>query len=232
MNAYRHRSEEIYSYPSYLRHPRSSAAKFLLSVSLTVVFLPFLLSLYYVHMDFFANLNLLAVFLIIGGIGFVFLLASLVLGDIFDMFGGDADLGSADVDFGFLDSRVIAVFITAFGGFGAIAVQMGFGAAASSGSGLLGGVVFAVIVSLFGRFLIGQQASSSVTDDDLIGKTAQVAVAIKPGEVGQISVRVGDERVEKIARFGGDEEIKAGTLVKIAAIAGDSVIVEIERGEK
>lgn len=183
-------------------------------------------------MDFFANLNLLAVFLIIGGIGFVFLLASLVLGDIFDIFGGDAGLGSADADFGFLDSRVIAVFITAFGGFGAIAVQMGFGAAASSGFGLFGGVVFAAVVSLFGKFLIGQQASSSVTDDDLIGKTAQVAVAIKPGEIGQISVRIGDERVEKIARSGADEEIKAGTLVKIAAIAGDSVIVEIERGEK
>ena len=133
-------------------------------------------------MDLFANLNLLAVFLIIGGIGFVFLLASLVLGDIFDMFGGDAGPASADVDFGFLDSRVIAVFITAFGGFGAIAVQ--------------------------------------------------IAVAIKPGEVGQISVRIGDERVEKIARSSGDEEIKAGTLVRIAAIAGDSVIVEIERGEK
>ena len=183
-------------------------------------------------MDFFANLNLLAVFLIIGGIGFVFLLASLVLGDIFDMFGGDAGPASADVDFGFLDSRVIAVFITAFGGFGAIAVQMGFGAAASSGFGLFGGVVFAAVVSLFGKFLIGQQASSSVTDDDLIGKTAQVAVAIKPGEIGQISVRIGDERVEKIARSGGDEEIKAGTLVRVAAIAGDSVIVEIERGEK
>ena len=80
--------------------------------------------------------------------------------------------------------------------------------------------------------MIGQQASSSVTDDDLIGKTAQVAVAIKPGEIGQISVRIGDERVEKIARSSGDEEIKAGTLVRVAAIAGDSVIVEIERGEK
>ncbi len=182
-------------------------------------------------MDFFANLNLLAVFLIIGGVGFLFLLASLVLGDIFDLFGGDAGLSGPDVDFGFLDSRVIAVFITAFGGFGAIGVQMGLAAVASSLIGLGGGVVFAGIVSLFGRFLIGQQASSSVTDDDLIGKTAQVAVAIKAGEIGQVSVRIGDERVERIARSRGDEEIKAGTLVKIAAVAGDSVIVELERGE-
>lgn len=181
-------------------------------------------------MDFLTNLNLFAIFAIIGGVGFVFLLASLVLGDLFEMFGAQADIGGDGLDFGFLDSRVLAVFITAFGGFGAIGVQMGYGAGVSSGIGLFGGVVFAGVVSLFGRFLIGQQASSSVTDNDLIGKTAQVAVAIKPGEVGQITVRIGDERVEKIARSSGDEEIKAGALVKVLAIAGDSVIVETERG--
>lgn len=183
-------------------------------------------------MDFLTSLNLLTIFVVIGAIGFVFLLASLVLGDIFEMFGGEADLGSADVDFGFLDSRVIAVFVTAFGGFGAIAVQLGYGTFAASMAGLLGGVVFAVVVAIFGRFLVGQQASSSVTDNDLIGKTAQVSVAIRDGAVGQITVRIGDERVEKIARSTGNEEIKAGTLVKVLDVAGDSVIVEIEGGSR
>ncbi len=183
-------------------------------------------------MDFLTNLNLLTLFVIIGGVGFVFLLISLVLGDIFEMFGGGADIGGdTGVDFGFLDSRVLAVFITAFGGFGAIGAEIGFGAIASSAIGLLGGVVFGGIVSLFGRFLIGQQASSSVTDNDLIGRTAQVAVAIKEGAVGQISIRIGDDRIEKIARSMGGEEIKAGSLVKVTSVAGDSVIVELERGE-
>jgi len=182
-------------------------------------------------MDFFANLNLLAVFLIIGGIGFVFLLISLVLGDIFEMFGGSADIGGdSGVDFGFLDSRVLAVFITAFGGFGAIGAQMGFGAIVCSLIGLLGGIIFGGVVSLFGRFLIGQQASSSVTDSDLVGRTAQVTVAIKSGEVGQISARIGDERVDRVARSSDGEEIKVGTMVTVAAIAGDAVIVETERG--
>lgn len=171
------------------------------------------------------NFDLLTVFLVIGGIGFVFLIASLVVGDIFEMFGGGADLGDAGVDFGFLDSRVLAVFITAFGGFGAIAAQMGFGAAVSSFVGLLGGIGFAAVVSVFGRFLISQQASSSVTDHDLIGRTVQVTVTIKPGEVGQITAKIGDERVEKIARAKSGEEIKAGSIVTIDSIAGDSVIV-------
>ena len=176
-------------------------------------------------MDLFASMNLLTVFLVIGGLGFVFLLISLVVGDIFEMFGGSVDIGDPGVDFGFLDSRVLAVFLTAFGGIGAIAAQMGFGAIPSSFVGLLGGVGFAGVVSVFGRFLISQQASSSVTDNDLIGRTVQVTVTIKPGEVGQITAKIGDERVEKIARAKSEIEIKAGTIVTIESIAGDSVIV-------
>ncbi|HMQ03306.1 MAG TPA: NfeD family protein [Pyrinomonadaceae bacterium] len=175
----------------------------------------------------FNSLNLLTLFAAIGGIGFVFLLISFVVGDIFDALGFDGGVGDGGTEFGFLDSRVIAVFVTAFGGFGAIGVQMGFGAAASSGIGLLGGIFFGAIVSLFGRFLIGQQASSTVTDTDLVGRTAQVTVAIKGGQLGQITARIGDERVEKLARTEGNIDINAGSLVKVTAIAGDSVIVEL-----
>lgn len=177
-------------------------------------------------MDFLTSINLLSLYAIIGGIGFVFLLASLILGDIFEMFGADADLAGADgSDFGLFDSRVIAVFITAFGGFGFIAAWSGLGPIGSSLVGLLGGIIFGGVVSAFGRFLISQQASSSVTDNSLIGRTAQVTVNIKPGELGQIMTKIGDERVEKLARTNGDVEIKPGAIVKITAIAGDSVIV-------
>ena len=95
--------------------------------------------------------------------------------------------------------------------------------------GLLGGLIFGGVVSAFGRFLIGQQASSSVTDNDLVGRDAQVTVAIKAGSVGQIMARIGDERVERLARSRDGQEISLGSIVKVAAIAGDSVIVEQER---
>lgn len=182
-------------------------------------------------MDFLSSFNLLMLFAIIGGIGFVFLLASLIVGDIFEMFGADADIGGDAHDFGLFDSRVIAVFVTAFGGFGFIGAWSGFGPIASSMVGLLGGVVFGGIVSAFGRFLISQQSSSSVTDNDLIGRTAQVTVTIKPGELGQISAKIGDERIEKLARTTADEEIRPGSIVKVAAIAGDSVIVTTESAD-
>jgi membrane protein implicated in regulation of membrane protease activity len=176
------------------------------------------------------DITLLTTFLIIGGVGFLFLLISLVVGDIFDAFGMDFGL-DASHDFGIFDSRVISVFLVAFGGFGTIGVQAGFGAVMSSLCGLLGGVVFAALVFFFGKFLYGQQSTSSVSTEDLIGRTAQVIVNIKPDQLGQISCRIGDEKVEKLARALGGEEIKAGQLVRIESIGSDSVIVSVESGE-
>jgi membrane protein implicated in regulation of membrane protease activity len=175
--------------------------------------------------EFLANITPLIVFLLIAGIGFVFLLISLVVGDLFDSFGMDTGLDSGVDGHGFLDSRVLSVFITAFGGFGAIGIQMGLGIVASSLIGLAGGVVLGGLVSIFARFLYKQQSSSSVTTAQLVGRTAQVIVSIQPNNLGQVSCRIGEERVEKLARSKDGREIKAGSIVRVDEIAGDSLIV-------
>jgi hypothetical protein len=148
----------------------------------------------------------------------------LILGDIFDSLGIDTGLDGTD-GHGFLDSRVISVFVTAFGGFGAIGIQMGLSIVASSLLGLAGGVVLGGVVSFFARFLYKQQSSSSVSTGQLVGRTAQVIVSIAPGSLGQISCRIGEERVEKLARSKDNREIKTGSIVRVDEIAGDSVIV-------
>ena len=175
--------------------------------------------------EFFSNLSPLLVFLIIAGIGFVFLLVSLVVGDLFDTFGFDAGADGVADGHAVLDSRVISVFVTSFGGFGAIGIQMGLSIVASSLIGLAGGAVLGGIVSLFARFLYKQQSSSSVSTAQMVGRTAQVIVSIAPGSLGQISCRVGEERIEMLARSRDNLEIKAGAMVRVEEIAGDSVIV-------
>ena len=171
--------------------------------------------------------GLMTIFLIIGAIGMLFLLISLIVGDIFEALHIDFGL-DASHDFGVFDSRVIAVFLTAFGGFGAIGVQLGLGAIGSTLAGLGGGVIFGGLIALFAKFLTNQQASSSVSADQLVGRAAQVTVAIKPDQIGQITVRVGEERVEKLARAKNGTEIKTGAIVRIESIAGDSVLVSAE----
>lgn len=174
--------------------------------------------------------SLMTIFLAIGGLGFLFLLLSLVVGDVFDMLGIQFDLTlDASHDFGLFDSRVISIFLTAFGGFGAIGASLGYGAAVSSIFGILGGFAFGALVFYIGRFLYRQQASSSVTEEDLLGRTAQVVVGIPAGnQVGQIACRVGEERVEKIARTRDGAAIRAGQTVYIEEITGDGVIVSVE----
>lgn len=175
--------------------------------------------------EFLSNISSLMVFLAIAAIGFIFLLVSLILGDIFDSFGMDTGLDGGADGHGLLDSRVISVFVTAFGGFGAIGIQMGLGIVVSSVLGLVGGVVLGGLVSLFARFLYKQQSSSSVGTSQMIGRTAQVIVSIAPGSLGQVSCRIGEERIEKLARSKDNLEIKAGAMVRVDEIAGDSVIV-------
>lgn len=171
------------------------------------------------------ELSPLVVFLVITGIGFIFLLVSLVVGDLFDSFGVDSAVDGGADGHALLDSRVISVFVAAFGGFGAIGIQMGLGIVPSSLLGLAGGLVFGGLISLFGRFLYKQQSSSSVGMAQMIGRTAQVIVSITPGSVGQVSCRVGEERIERLARAKDNQEIKAGSMVRVDEIAGDSVIV-------
>lgn len=178
--------------------------------------------------EFLSNVSPLMVFLGIAAIGFVFLLVSLIIGDIFDSFGFDTGVDGMADGHAVLDSRVISVFVTAFGGFGAIGIQLGLGIAASSLMGLAGGVLLGGLVSLFGRFLHKQQSSSSIGTGQLIGRTAQVTVSIAPGSLGQISCRIGEERVEKLARSKDNREIKSGAIVRVDEIAGDSVIVSLQ----
>jgi membrane protein implicated in regulation of membrane protease activity len=173
--------------------------------------------------------NALTVFLVATVAGFLFLLASFFLGDLFEQLGWDVDLGTDGMhEMGWFDSRVLSIFVTAFGGFGAIGVLLGLGVFISSLFGLTGGMALAVAVLWFGRLLFRQQASSSVSAYQLIGRIAEVTVAIPPSGVGQIRCRVGAERVEKLARSRSAEIIAMGAKVVIEEIAEEMVIVSID----
>ena len=173
----------------------------------------------------FAGISALTVFLGIAAVGLIFLVVSFIFGELLDDFGFHVGDDGGIGGHGFVDSRALAVLITAFGGFGAIGIQLGLSVLASSMIGLASGVVLSGLVALFARFLYRQQASSSVGNAQLVGRTAQVTVMIPSGGIGQVSCRVGEERVEKLARSRESFELKPGMLVRIEEIAGDSAIV-------
>jgi len=169
------------------------------------------------------------VFLGIAALGFFFLLFSLLAGDLF----GDSDAGGHDIGVhgevhagvSFFSSRVLSVFVTAFGGFGAIGVNLGYSIGVSSALGLGGGAFFGGMIYLFASFLYSQQASSDVRTSELVGGTAQVTVAIPKGGVGQVRLTMGESVVEKIARAQDGAEIPLGALVTIESVVGESILV-------
>lgn len=165
-----------------------------------------------------------AVFLGIAAVGFCVLIISFFMGEIFDFADHDAghDIGDG---ISMMSSRVLSVFVTAFGGFGAIGTHLNYSIGVSTGMGLAGGIVFGGLIYLFASFLYGQQASTDVRISELAGRTGQVSVAIPKGGVGQVRCTLGQTVVDKIARAKDGGEIAANALVVIEEIAGDTIVV-------
>jgi membrane protein implicated in regulation of membrane protease activity len=174
----------------------------------------------------FLPLSAFSVFLAIAAVGFLFLVLALLFGEVFDHFGGGFDHDFEHGGPGLFSGRVIAVFITAFGGFGAVATYYGLGPIPASGVGAASGVVFGGAIYAFARFLYGQQVSSDVVASDLVGRTARVTVAIPAGGVGQVRCRLGEELVDKIARTQGGGAVPENSSVQIEEVLGEVVIVK------
>src|SRR5574338_388377 len=156
--------------------------------------------------------------------GFLLLAGMLVLGDIF---GGDHEIGADHGGFEHGDAggpsifsvRVMASFLTAFGVGGVIARYYGLSHPAASGVGAVSGIVLSGLVYQFARILYSQQASSEVHMTSLVGKTAEVSVAIAEGGVGQIMVTLGGERSEHIARSADGHAVARGTEFSAVSVA-------------
>ncbi len=167
------------------------------------------------------------VFLALAAAGFTVLLVSLVFGELFDHVGFDHD---ADHDLGhggpsFLSARVMSVFVTTFGGAGALATYYGLSPLPASLTGFLTGIFFASLIYTFARFLYGQQASSEVRGSELAGRHGRVIVAIPAGGVGQVRCQVGEDLVDKIARSSDGLALPENTGVVIVEMLGEMVVV-------
>ncbi len=180
--------------------------------------------------EWLTQVSAFGVFLAIAAVGFLFLLVSLVFSGIFEHFEGHFE-HDGGLDHGgpsFFSPRVLAVFITAFGGVGAVSISRGSSVLTASGLGALSGVILASLVLAFARFLYGQQASSDVRTSDVVGQSARVIVGIPAGGVGQVRCRVGEELIDKIARAQDGAAIPENAVVRIEDVLGETVVVRRE----
>src|SRR5262245_46667834 len=171
------------------------------------------------------------IYVAIGAFGFLFLMILLVMGDAA---GGDHDVGHdvagghADADHsgpGIFSARIMASFLTAFGVGGIVGRYYQLSHPAASGIGVAAGIVMSGVVYQFARVLYSQQASSTVRVASLVGRSAEVSVAIPANGIGQIALMAGAERVEQVARSADGAAIARCTEVIVTALRGDSLVV-------
>lgn len=172
------------------------------------------------------------IFIILALLGFLFLVLSLILGEIFDFahdvavehdisLDHDGDSGGPSP----FSTRIISAFITGFGASGAIASYYHQSWIVSSlvglGFGLTAGAIVYVIVS----FMYRQQAGSGVSLNEMVGLPGTVSVAIPKDAFGQVTLVVKESQVEHFARSADGHPISYGTTVKIEKLIGDRFIV-------
>jgi len=175
--------------------------------------------------EWMLDISAFTVFLAIAALGFVFLLISLIFGKIFEHFGGGLEDGFDHGGPSFFSSRILSVFITAFGGCGALAIHYGLSVIPASVVGFGSGFFFAGLIYFFARFLFGQQASTQLRSSDVVGQAARVVVAIPAKGLGQVRCQIGEEVIDKVARSHGEEAIAENTIVRIQEVLGEVVIV-------
>jgi membrane protein implicated in regulation of membrane protease activity len=167
-------------------------------------------------------LSALSVFLAIAAVGFLFLVVALIFGELFEFFDHDVDMDHGP---GILSTRVIAVFITTFGGIGALGVHYGLSTGVASALGAISGLVLGAAMATLGRFLYNQQSTSEVRNDDLVGQTCRVTVGIPANGIGQVRCRIGEELVDKIAQGRDGAAIPENASVQVETVLGETVIV-------
>ena len=169
--------------------------------------------------------------------GLMFTLISAFAGHLFgghDSIGTD---GQADAGLGsdgmpgvsFLSPTILASFITAFGAFGLILMEI----PATASVWLNAPIAFlvALVVALGVLWLMNtmfrkMQGSSEARVGQLIGTTASLATPIPENGVGEISYVYGGSRYSAPARSEDGHAIGAGKSVKITRIVGTQYFVE------
>jgi membrane protein implicated in regulation of membrane protease activity len=147
-------------------------------------------------------------------------------------FSGGDDEGALDggdgTSPGILSLKTVSLFLTGFGLAGAIATSLLSPAQALIASviGVLGGIGFAALGYQLFKLIHNQQATSLFSNDDLVGKQAQISISIPKSGVGQVSCEINSKRVYREARSKDREPINEGESVYIRDIEGGILIVE------
>jgi len=150
------------------------------------------------------------VFMILGGLGLVLLLLSLVVGEVFEEIGfGDGGLSGSSLGIG----------AVVFGASGVIALSNGLGSGWAYGIA----IAFAVVAAGVAQMVITRLASSEDPPPPPLEGAFGVATATTGPDGGEVRLDGVRDLENRLAW--SDEQIEAGTRVVVLAVSGSRVHV-------
>lgn len=151
------------------------------------------------------------------GVGAGFLVLSILLGDVLDVF--DFDIGD-----GVSATPVLFTAIAAFGGGGLLALKT---SEISQGKSIVVGLASAVVLGglafAFFKVLGRQEAEDAFSASQLVGLEGRCTVAIPPGKSGRVSVH--HQGMTRSFNATSDEAIGSGAEVIVREALGNSLKV-------
>lgn len=167
----------------------------------------------------------MSAFILIGGVGLLIVVLSLVLDDLFE---GIFDVLNIDTGSGLFSAPVIGAFLAAFGFGGALIDSTGeAGTPIALAGGVVAGLVMGAAALWITKSLMNMPTDEPVRMADLVGKQASVVTRIPAGGYGEITLSHLGQRMKLNARAA--EPVAAGTAVVITEVtSSSSVLVEAE----
>lgn len=158
----------------------------------------------------------------IGAIGLVLVIGSLVLGDLFE---GLFDSLDSDAGGGLFSTPVIGSFLAALGFTAALTMTTGAGALVGLAAGTGAGVLLGAAALRITRALMNMNTDEPVRVGDMVGASAVVVSPIPESGLGEVSLVHHGQRMKLHAR--ASSAMPTGTSVVVVAInSPSSVFVE------
>ena len=156
-------------------------------------------------------------FLVIGGVGLLLLVVTLLLGDLVD---GLVDGFGPD----WLSGTAVAAFLAAVGFGGALALQAGASTQVASAVGVGAGVGAGVLAGLLTRSLTREEDGSTPRSSNLVGATATVVSDVPDDGYGTVALVVAGHPTRLNARGAGGQALRSGAVVRVSAVISASAV--------
>ncbi len=159
----------------------------------------------------------MATFLVIGGVGLLLLVLTLLLGDLVD---GFVDGFGPD----WLSGTALAAFLAAVGFAGALALQAGASTGVATAVGVGAGAGAGVLAGLLTRSLTREDDGSTPRSSALADARATVVSDIPADGYGTVSLVVAGHPTRLNARTAGDVAVSTGSVVRVTAVISASAV--------